>query len=364
MRLGAGGAKAMDHLELGLYAMPFLLAAVLALLFGNGLVNLLARRSARQPVSGDAPATHQAKQGTPTMGGLLIIGTAAVAAVGHGLLAPPEGGGRRLLLAAVVGTLILAGFIGLMDDLGKARKKENKAGLSERMKLAMQVLVAAGFLLILGATEQAGVTTVLTFGSHQVDLGIWYYPLGLLYICAFGNAANFTDGLDGLLAGVTCIAALTLAATVSTLFSIVGIFYGAVAGACAGFLWFNAHPARVFMGDTGSLALGMGLAAAALAAKQEILLLAVGAVYLLEIGSMMLQRYVFKWRRVRRGIEYAKANRVFRRAPLHHHFEELGWPETRVVTRFWILGLLAAALGLFLAPQLSPVRYLGMGMMP
>jgi phospho-N-acetylmuramoyl-pentapeptide-transferase len=118
------------------------------------------------------------------------------------------------------------------------------------------------------------------------------------------------------------------------------------------------------MGDTGSLALGMGLAAAAIAAKQELLLLVVGVVYLLEVGSMMIQRYVFKYRRIKRGIDYAKANRVFRRAPLHHHFEEFGWPETQVVARFWILALLAAALGLLLAPQLLPVlpvRYLGMG---
>ena len=347
------------HLELGLYAMPFLLGAGLVLLFGNGVIGLLARRSARQPVSGDAPATHQAKQGTPTMGGLLIIGAAAVAAIGHGFFAPPEEA-HRLLLAAVIGTFILAGCIGLMDDWGKARKKENKAGLSERIKLALQVLVAAGFLLVLAQTEQAGLTTVLTFGSQQVDLSIWYYPLGLLYICGFGNAVNFTDGLDGLAAGVTCIVALALAATVGALASMIGVFYGAVAGACVGFLWFNAYPARVFMGDTGALALGMGLAAAALAAKQEILLLIVGAVYLAEIGSMIIQRYVFKWRRIRRGIEYAKANRVFRRAPLHHHFEELGWPETRVVVRFWILGLLAAALGLFIAPQLSSIRYLEM----
>jgi phospho-N-acetylmuramoyl-pentapeptide-transferase len=133
----------------------------------------------------------------------------------------------------------------------------------------------------------------------------------------------------------------------------IGFFYGALAGACAGFLFFNAHPARVFMGDTGSLAIGMGLAAAALAAKQEILLLIVGLVYVAEIASMMIQRYVFKYRRIRFGIDYARAHRVFRRAPLHHHFEELGWRETQVVARFYVVGLIAAAVGMLLLPRLS-----------
>lgn len=334
-------------------AWGFLPALLLVLVFGGPVIRALAAAKARQPVSGDAPASHQAKQGTPTMGGLLLIGAATTATLVISAFALPAGEKTRLL--AVAGTFFFAGGIGLLDDLGKARKKQNKAGLSERAKLALQVIVASGFLLMIGRTEQAGITTVVTLGGRHFDLGIGYYALGVIYICGFGNAVNFTDGLDGLAAGVTTVAALALAATAHLLGAEMALFYGAVAGACAGFLWFNAHPARVFMGDTGSLALGMGLAAAALAAKQELLLLVVGLVYLLEIGSMMLQRYVFKYRRIRRGIEYAKANRVFRRAPLHHHFEELGWPETQVVARFWILGLLAAALGILLAPYLSPL---------
>jgi phospho-N-acetylmuramoyl-pentapeptide-transferase len=337
-------------------AVAFLLAAVIALVLGGKMIALLAAARARQPVSGDAPAAHQAKQGTPTMGGLLIIAAAAAATLAAAALAPLRASapaGEWVRLGAVLATFVLAGGVGLLDDLGKARKKENKAGLSERAKLALQVIVAALFLLALGRTEQPGVTTAVQFGAGRVvDLDLAYYVLGVLYLCFFGNAVNFTDGLDGLATGVTAIAALALAATVGLFTPSVSLFYGAVAGACVGFLWFNAYPARVFMGDTGSLALGMGMAAAALAAKQEVLLLLVGAVYLAEIGSMMLQRYVFKWRRVRRGIEYAKAHRVFRRAPLHHHFEELGWPETRVVARFWIFGLLAAALGILAAPHL------------
>ncbi len=344
------------------FALAFLASAVLVLAFGGPAVKALAAAKARQPVSGDAPASHQAKQGTPTMGGLLIIG-AGVLAICLAAAAVPAGPTNLspVRLLGVTGAFVFAGLIGVLDDLGKARKKQNKAGLSERVKLALQVVVAALFLLVLAQREQPGVTTALVFFGHEVNLGVWYYALGILYICGFGNAANFTDGLDGLLPGVTLIISLTLGATVGVFAPEVGLFYGALAGACAGFLWFNAHPARVFMGDTGSLAIGMGLAAAAIAAKQELLLFVVGFVYLLEIGSMLLQRYVFKWRRIRRGIEYAKANRVFRRAPLHHHFEELGWPETRVVARFWIVGLLAAALGILLAPQLSPVRFGAMG---
>ena len=171
----------------------------------------------------------------------------------------------------------------------------------------------------------------------------------------FSNAVNFADGLDGLASGTTLIASvgLGIAAALSPLAGGMTGFYGALAGACAAFLWFNAYPARVFMGDTGSLALGMGLSAAAILAKQELLVLVVGAVYLAEIGSMMIQRYVFKYRRIKHGLEYAQKNRVFRRAPLHHHFEELGWHETQVVGRFYVIALIAAALGLVLAPYLS-----------
>lgn len=335
-------------------AVAFLCSAALVLIFGGKLIGLLAAAKARQPVSGDAPATHQAKQGTPTMGGLLIIGAVLLTTLLLGFGRGEVDDLNRWLPA--LAALVLAGGVGLLDDLGKARRRENRAGLSERAKLALQVIVACLFLLLLGMTEQPGITSVVRVGEWHLDLGIWYYVFGVFYLCGFGNAVNFTDGLDGLAAGATLIASLTLGMTLGPLTAGVGVFYGAIAGACAGFLWYNAHPARVFMGDTGSLALGMGLAAAALAAKQEILLLIVGGVYLLEIGSMLIQRYVFKWRRVRRGLEYAQAHRVFRRAPLHHHFEEMGWPETQVVTRFWILGLLAGALGLLLAPQLSLVE--------
>jgi phospho-N-acetylmuramoyl-pentapeptide-transferase len=349
-----------------LLALPFLISLIAVLVLGNPVISWLGDRKARQPVSEDAPKAHLLKHGTPTMGGLIIIGAVVLSVVVVVLVTGALGGGlltrAKMRLFGVVGVFLAAGFVGLADDLGKARKKQNKAGLSERAKLASQIVVAVGFSVLLwrASSLSTGLTvSALTFAGHTVDLGFAYYTLGVLYICGFGNAVNFTDGLDGLSSGTTLITTLALA--VSLLFSLavlpaeMVIFYGALAGGCAGFLWFNAHPAKVFMGDTGSLALGMGLAAAALAAKQEILLIIAGAVYIAEIASMMIQRYVFKYRRIRHGIEYAKANRVFRRAPLHHHFEELGVPETQVVIRFWIAALIAAALGLLLAPLFSPV---------
>ncbi|MES2464248.1 MAG: phospho-N-acetylmuramoyl-pentapeptide-transferase [Armatimonadota bacterium] len=351
---------------MALLALPFLISVVLVLVLGNPIIGWLADRKARQPVSEDAPQTHQLKHGTPTMGGLIIIAGVVVSVLVVVVATGAMGGAlltqARMRLFAVLGVFLFAGLVGLADDLGKARKKLNKAGLSERVKLALQIIVSVGFVGALWRVsylETNLITTGLTIAGRTFDLGFIYYILGALYLCGFGNAVNFTDGLDGLSSGTTLITTLALA--VSLLFSLavlppeMVIFYGALAGGCAGFLWFNAHPARVFMGDTGSLAIGMGLAAAALAAKQEILLIIVGAVYIAEIASMMIQRYVFKYRRIRHGIEYAKANRVFRRAPLHHHFEELGVPETQVVVRFWVAALIAAAVGLLLAPFFSPL---------
>ena len=353
-------------------ALPFLIALALSLLLGERVVAALAAAKARQPVSEDAPDAHRIKHGTPTMGGLLILLATLVAAPfglwqswskyaalarGANVVYNPLAEWLIHLCAPAVMVLVvfvLACGIGVLDDVGKAAKKLNKAGLSEPVKLGLQLAVAALFAGYLALSGVRGITTALYFNGYLLDLGVFYYPFVVLYLCFFGNAVNFTDGLDGLAGGTTVIAALTLggiAAWQSPVFGIPAV-YGAIAGACAGFLWFNAHPARVFMGDTGSLALGMGIAAAAIAAKQEVLLFIVGFVYVAEIVSMMIQRYVFKYRRIRFGMEYAKANRVFRRAPLHHHFEELGWRETTVVGRFYVAALFFGAVGVVVAPWL------------
>jgi phospho-N-acetylmuramoyl-pentapeptide-transferase len=297
---------------MSLYALPFLIALFAVLALGNPVIKALAARKAKQPISDDAPEKHKLKAGTPTMGGLLIIAATVLAViVGMTLFGNDIQSDAKTRLLGVLGVFLFGGFIGVLDDLGKARKKLNKAGLSERVKLALQVVVAVGFLTFLGLNERPGITTSVTFWVFDFNLHLLYYALAFIFILGFGNAANFTDGLDGLLSGVTLIVALTMSIAVNDLGREMFVFYLALAGACAGFLYFNANPARVFMGDTGSLAIGMGLGAAAIAAKQELLLCIVGTVYVAEIASMMIQRYVFKYRRITKSLEYAQANRVF-----------------------------------------------------
>lgn len=330
--------------------VPFLISLLLVLAAGQPVIAYLRSQKKVQPISEDAPEKHRLKHGTPTMGGVLILGAVALTLIGwliwerfkgnssgSGLLTGTQRGHLLSTLAIFLG----GGLIGVLDDVGKARKKQNKAGLSEKAKLGLQGILALAFVVYLYLDKQD--TTIL-----GLNLGVFYFGLALLYLVGFSNAVNLTDGLDGLSSGVTLIVAATL--SVATLVGTpeLAVFYGALAGACAGFLWFNAYPARVFMGDTGSLAIGMGLAAAAISAQQEILLFIVGAVYVVEIASMMIQRYVFKYRRIKHGLEYAQSHRVFRRAPLHHHFEELEWHEVQVVTRFWMATLLIAISALLL----------------
>ncbi len=331
-----------------LIGVPFLLAMITVLLTGNPVIAYLKAKKGVQPISENAPEKHKLKHGTPTMGGLLIIGAATLATLlsllGERLQASQTGSGlmtgtqRDHIVAALV-VFIGGGVIGVLDDLGKAHKKQNKAGLSERAKLGLQAAVAIGFALYLLLSKHN--TTVMGF-----DLGPGYPVVAALMIMGFGNAVNFTDGLDGLASGVTLIAATALGVLSLSASTEMALFYGALAGACAGFLCFNAFPARIFMGDTGSLALGMGLTATAILAQQEVLVFLVGAVYVVEIASMMIQRYVFKYRRIKHGLEYAQSHRVFKRAPLHHHFEELGWHEVQVVVRFWMMALLAALIAI------------------
>ncbi len=321
-----------------LFLLPMVVSAVIALLLGPALIGWLRSRRAEQPISPDAPEKHRLKHGTPTMGGLLILPAALVGVV-VGVMLFPVPSRRFAGLVSVVAVLLAGGFIGILDDLGKARRRENKAGLSERVKLALQLVVGVGFAYALHAT---GFRTKVS----GIEFGVLFWPLVVLFVVGFGNAANFADGLDGLLGGTGAVVASALGILCLGVSDRpeTSLFCGALAGACIGFLWWNVYPARVFAGDTGSLAIGMGLAAAAVVSGQVLPFFGLTLVWIAEIGSMMLQRYVFKWRRIRRGIEFAKANRVFRRAPLHHHFEECGWHETQVTVRFVVVALLCAAL--------------------
>jgi phospho-N-acetylmuramoyl-pentapeptide-transferase len=340
----------------------FVAAFLLAAVPGRTAIALLRRLGAKQTVSADAPTTHGVKQGTPTMGGLLILFAFTVTVLAYFVLTQP--GAHRhpeqdyTLLPLLLLTLGF-GAIGFADDYLSAKRGKN-LGLRAREKFLAQCLVAIGFALWLAKTAQPGLTTNVALlpsslgavapNASVVDFGWWYYPLAVLFVVGFSNATNITDGLDGLLSGLTILISLTLAALCAqSVYPSLNLFAVALAGALLGFLWWNAHPAKVFMGDTASLALGAALAGVAIVGKQEVGLIVASLVCWAELISVMIQVSVFKWRKKRYGIEYARANRVFRRTPLHHHFEELGWPETQVVLRFWIAGALCAALALLWA---------------
>ena len=301
---------------------------------------ILLNKSTVQPISENAPEKHRLKHGTPTMGGIgiliaiIIVGTAMIT------MLPSKSDGKAIGLLLL--TMFLGGVIGAIDDVGKVTGANNKAGLSERVKLTLQLTVAG--LFVVGCRQLGFPVQSLWPGLPPVVVDV----SAIVFITGFCNAVNFTDGLDSLLTGVSSVVSLTLGVLLMmspTVPLMMGV-YGAVAGATLGFLLWNAYPARIFMGDTGSLALGMFFPAAALLTGQVWSLSLCGAVFLLEISSMMLQRYVFKYRRLRFGIENARANRVFRRAPLHHHFEECGMHEVQVVALFVVFTLVCAFLSL------------------
>ncbi len=322
-------------------SLAFVTAFIISLAIGGPLIALLRRVGARQTVSADAPARHAEKQGTPTMGGLIILSGLTVPVVLDVVVHP-----SHAPVLALLGLTLAFGFIGFVDDYLIATRGKN-LGLKARQKFGMQVLFSVLFVVWLKMTAAAGVTTVVRVGSY-FDLGIGYYMLGVLLVVGMSNAVNFMDGLDGLAGGVSTMVALALAATV---FAVTGniamaLFGGAVAGACAGFLWFNCHPAQVFMGDTGSLALGAGLAGLAMMGKVEVPFQFYSVIPWAALFSVIVQVTVFKYRTRKYGIEYARTHRVFRRTPIHHHFEELGWKETRIVQRFWLVTAAAVAVTL------------------
>ena len=348
-------------------AAAFVSALLLTFVFGPVIIRRLRAMAVHQVVRAGTPDSHAGKGTTPTMGGLIILAATFVPVLLWARLS-----NRYVLLAMAVTAWM--GMIGFLDDYLKLRQKregKKNEGLVERYKLAGQILCGLGLgliLLLFPISTLPGASTTLPFFKYvlvvpAVAWAAWMYiPWVTFILTGFSNAVNLTDGLDGLAAGLMAIAVLTLglfayvAGRVDTsaylqIFYLRGageltVFCAAVVGACIGFLWYNAHPAQVFMGDTGSLALGGALGSIAILLKSEFLLLIVGAVFVAETVSVILQRSVFKYRKKRFGLEYAQQHRVFKRAPLHHHFELSGWPETQVVIRFWIIGILCAILAL------------------
>jgi phospho-N-acetylmuramoyl-pentapeptide-transferase len=322
----------------------------LALVLGPWLIGWLAKRF-QEPIKGDSARLcelHQAKQATPTMGGLFLVAGLVAGVLAFGDLQ------NHYLLAALVLTIGL-GALGAVDDLVKLFGQRN--GISARGKLLGQIAVAlAASSLLYGQLAQSadGLRFHVPLVNSSFDLGWWFIPWAVVVIVGASNAVNLTDGLDGLAGGclIFATAAVALLAYASghaelasylQLPRIPGVgeltvLAGAMIGGVLGFLWFNCHPAQVFMGDTGSLPLGGLLGLIAVATRQELLLVLIGGVFVAEALSVILQVGYFKWRR----------QRIFLCAPLHHHFQFKGWPETRIVVRFWIASALCALLGLAL----------------
>ncbi|MDQ0010767.1 phospho-N-acetylmuramoyl-pentapeptide-transferase [Luteibacter jiangsuensis] len=327
--------------------MAALTALAVSLLLGPALIRKLAALKAGQVVRSDGPQTHLAKAGTPTMGGLLIL-----FAVGIATLLWADLGNRYVWV--VLAVTLLFGAIGFYDDYRKLVLKDSR-GLASRWKYFWQSVFGLGAAVFLYQTHQLPAETALyvpLFKQVAIPLGVFFVVVGYFIIVGFSNAVNLTDGLDGLaiMPSVLVSGALGIFAYLAgnKLFSEylgipaipgageLAIFCSALAGAGLGFLWFNTYPAQVFMGDVGALAIGAALGCVALIVRQEIVLLVMGGVFVLETASVMLQVGSFKLR----------GKRIFRMAPIHHHFELKGWPEPRVIVRFWIISVVLVLIGL------------------
>jgi phospho-N-acetylmuramoyl-pentapeptide-transferase len=337
--------------------LAFILVFLLTATPGRAMIEGLRGLGAKQNVSADAPSAHAAKQGTPTMGGVMFLVPFGLVVAGI-LLRHGQVQSEPALLPVFLMTVAFA-LIGFLDDYLSKKRGKNQ-GLSSPQKFLAQCFVAIIFVLWIARTAEPITTQVQilptrVFGVSAaqslfldpvIDLGWSYYPLAVLFIVGLSNATNFTDGLDGLAAGVSIVICIAAAALVWLTHPGLSLYAMALAGGLAGFLWWNAYPAKVFMGDTGSLPIGAALAGIALAGKHEVGVIIASLVCWAELISVMIQVGVFKWRKRSRGLEYAKANRIFLRTPIHHHFEELGVKETAIVTRFWIAGALCASIAL------------------
>ena len=324
--------------------LAFFLALILALSFGGKLINFLHHHQAKgQPIREDGPQSHLlTKKGTPTMGGLLILGSAIIS-----MLICADLHNSFVWISILV--LLVYGLTGFVDDYVKVTKQTANA-MTAKMKLALQLvtsLVVIGFVSA-HTPEAYRFSLTLPYVGIFVDLWWFYIPFAVIVIAGASNAVNLSDGLDGLAGGLclTAFSAFVIIALTAGHSDFAGAYIpggeevavicSAAAGACLGFLWFNSKPAKVFMGDTGSLALGALLGTVAVIVKQEILLAIVGFVFVAETLSVMIQVFWYK----RTG------KRVFLMAPIHHHFEQLGWEETTVVARFRIVAIIAAVTGL------------------
>lgn len=308
--------------------LGFVVSLVVGLALGPLVIKKLKEFHARQEEREEGPESHKYKAGTPTMGGILILFALTVSVLLFNGAEPS----KLMALFLTLGN----GLIGFADDSIKAVKKRN-LGLTAKQKLAGQAVISVIFCIALKVFADMPTTVWIPFTDITVDLGIAYYLFVFLIIVGATNAVNLTDGLDGLAAGSSAITAVAyVVISVALGYGGIAVFGAALAGACLGFLFYNQHPAKMFMGDTGSLALGGGMAAMAILTKTELLLVIAGGLYVLEALSVILQVILFKTRGVR----------IFKMSPVHHHFELSGWSEVKVVTVFWLFSALVAIIAI------------------
>lgn len=306
-------------------------SAVLTVILGFFAIPLLKKLKARQSIREEGPKSHRIKNGTPTMGGLFMLLAAVLVVIFNKMIDP-----------AVLWLLFLTlghGFLGFLDDFIKAEKKRN-LGLTAKQKMLGQIILAVLFCWGVVDTLHLPYSIAIPFTQIDISIGLLYYPFVVLVIVGASNAVNLTDGLDGLASGC-CVIAFSAYAVYCymTGFNDLGYFIIILAGACIGFLFFNYHPAKIFMGDTGSLALGGAIAGISVMTRTELLLILLGMIFVLEALSVIIQVASFQ----------LTGKRVFKMSPLHHHFELSGWSEVHVVWAFWIFEGFAACLSLLLA---------------
>ncbi|WP_444224023.1 phospho-N-acetylmuramoyl-pentapeptide-transferase [Dialister succinatiphilus] len=306
-------------------------SAVLTVILGFFAIPLLKKLKARQSIREEGPKSHRIKSGTPTMGGLFMLLSAVLVVIFNKMIDPSV----LWLLFLTLGH----GLLGFLDDFIKAEKKRN-LGLTAKQKMLGQIILAVLFCWGVVDTLHLPYSIAIPFTHTDISIGLLYYPFVVLVIVGASNAVNLTDGLDGLASGC-CVIAFSAYAMFCymTGFNDLGYFIIILAGSCIGFLFFNYHPAKIFMGDTGSLALGGAIAGISVMTRTELLLVFLGLIFVLEALSVIIQVASFQ----------LTGKRVFKMSPLHHHFELSGWSEVHVVWAFWIFEGIAACVSLLLA---------------
>jgi phospho-N-acetylmuramoyl-pentapeptide-transferase len=329
-------------------------ALLISFLLGPKIIGILKKKQIGESAKVEAPKSHLSKAGTPTMGGLIVLGSVIIPTLLWADL-------KNIYVILILVSTIWMGGVGFLDDYLKVVRKKSK-GLIARYKILGQVtigLIIGGVIYFAPQFDKIhSITTIPFFKNLEFDFSYFYIPMVVFIITAMSNAVNLTDGLDGLAIGTVGISFLALAGIsyvsgneiFSSYLNIIylpgtgelTIYCAALVGAALGFLWFNSYPAQVFMGDTGSLALGGGLGVLCVLIKKEFLLPIIGGIFILETISVVMQTLYFKYTRKR----YGQGKRIFKMAPLHHHFELLGWPEPKIVVRFYIIAVLLAILTL------------------